>query len=258
MPFQPKESLVYHIKDDYFEKADDEELMINKGKGKSRPALFYMVDRKNPDIFWMIPLSTKVEKYTGLRDKIMKIHGKCNGIVIDSYDGIDSAFLPQGMFPVIASYLSHTHKDEKTNRPLPIDKKLFMKIKNKAQTLRFNYIGGKRDELIYTDIYRLKALMLEEQKSIRLSQNYHELAVKHPSRLLIYPHDDKFIALSKAAEQLAEILSLPTEQISIGAKVTDVANIISVNSANISKTIEELRKNGIDLAVSNADGSYSA
>ena len=54
MPLKPKVGFVYHVKDDYFTKAEDENLRINKGGGHSRPALFYMVDRKNPEIHWMI------------------------------------------------------------------------------------------------------------------------------------------------------------------------------------------------------------
>ena len=121
-----------------------------------------MIDKKNPNLFWMIPLSTKIQKYKGLRDKLIEENGKCNRIIITKYDGEDSVFLPQSMFPVTINYISHVHKDAKTRKPLPIKDKLHSEIKSKAQELKNNFLSGKKDELIFTEIVRLKNLMLDE------------------------------------------------------------------------------------------------
>jgi len=162
MPLKPKVGFVYHVKDNYFENAKDTSLRANKGKNHSRPSLFYMVDKTNANIFWMIPLTTKAEKYKLLYEKIKNKAGKCNGIIIGSYDGSDCAFLPQSMFPVTLQYISHVHKDSNSKKPLPVDEDLFKEIKQNAQELRANFFTVRKGETIFTDIIRLKNLMLDE------------------------------------------------------------------------------------------------
>lgn len=56
------EGYVYHIKDEYFKKANDPNLMQNKENGNYRPTFYCMRDEKT-DLLWLIPLSSRVEKY---------------------------------------------------------------------------------------------------------------------------------------------------------------------------------------------------
>ena len=48
---------IYHIKDEFFDKINDEGLMINHENGHSRTTYFTI---KDEDILWFIPLSSKV------------------------------------------------------------------------------------------------------------------------------------------------------------------------------------------------------
>lgn len=57
---------LYHIKDEYFDKINTKELMINHEKGHSRPS--YLVVEEN-EILWFIPLSTKIDKYQKIKNK---------------------------------------------------------------------------------------------------------------------------------------------------------------------------------------------
>ncbi|WP_454970910.1 hypothetical protein [Dorea sp.] len=50
-----QEGYVYHIKDEYFEKVQDSNLMQNKEGGTHRPTFYCLRDNK-PSLFWMIPL----------------------------------------------------------------------------------------------------------------------------------------------------------------------------------------------------------
>jgi len=192
-----------------------------------------------------------------LHDKIAEKNGKCNGIIIDTFDGKDAAFLPQSMFPVTVDYISHAHKDTHAKKPLPISAKLSKAVKENAQALRDGYFSGKKGETIFTDIVRLKNIMLDEQKSIRLSQDYQALATTHVDKLLFYHSDNLFVALSNAAIQLVDTLSLPVGEISIGAKVTDKIEIATIDSGDLSKTIEALHKNSIDVVVKQSDGTIT-
>lgn len=53
----------YHIKDAFFEEVQDDALMANKENGNYRPHFLAVQDSKNTDIYWMIPVSSKYEKY---------------------------------------------------------------------------------------------------------------------------------------------------------------------------------------------------
>ena len=55
-----KTGYLYHIKDEYFDVVNDENLMQNHERGKKRPTYFTI---KDEDILWFIPISSKVDKY---------------------------------------------------------------------------------------------------------------------------------------------------------------------------------------------------
>ena len=51
---------LYHIKDEFFDKINNNGLMINHENGRSRPTYFTIRER---DILWFIPLSSNISKY---------------------------------------------------------------------------------------------------------------------------------------------------------------------------------------------------
>jgi len=53
---------VYHIRESYFELAQDDKLMRNHEGGALRPTYFCLRDEKT-QLLWMIPMSSRVEKY---------------------------------------------------------------------------------------------------------------------------------------------------------------------------------------------------
>ena len=65
------EGYFYHIKDEYFSTVNDSTLMSNYENGRYRPHYFAVKDSVNPNIYWMIPVSSRYEKYKGLHDKMV-------------------------------------------------------------------------------------------------------------------------------------------------------------------------------------------
>lgn len=61
--------VIYHIKDEFFNKINDKKLLINHENGKTRPTYFTI---KDGEILWFIPLSSKIEKYQSIIDKKTK------------------------------------------------------------------------------------------------------------------------------------------------------------------------------------------
>lgn len=65
---------LYHIKDEFFQKYSNYNLMQNHELGKTRPTYFTIKDK---DILWFIPLSTKVVKYQKIINRKTSKYGFC-------------------------------------------------------------------------------------------------------------------------------------------------------------------------------------
>lgn len=107
----------YHIKDSYFEKVKDSNLMQNKVNGKYRP-IMYCIKDANLEIYWMVPITFQCDKYFAIREKILHSGKLCKGIIVGEFDGQKSAFLIQNMFPTIEEYIEHIHT--KNGNPVPM------------------------------------------------------------------------------------------------------------------------------------------
>ena len=90
-----KTGYLYHIKDEFFDIVNDENLMTNHERGKKRPTYFTIRDK---DILWFIPLSSKVSKYKKIVDKKIERYGFCNTILIDKVFDKESVILLQNDF----------------------------------------------------------------------------------------------------------------------------------------------------------------
>ena len=101
-----KTGYVYHIKDEYFEFANDDKLMKNHENGNTRPT-YFCVKNENSKILWFVPMSSKIEKYRKLQKQKIERNGICDTIVIGKYRGIEVAFLIQNIFPITEKYIDH-------------------------------------------------------------------------------------------------------------------------------------------------------
>ena len=81
----------YHIKDKY--------LMSNKEQGNYRPHYYAIQDRKNPKLYWMIPISSQAEKYKGIVEKYfdhvhtiqeqpVTIHKKLDKVLVENLNEV--------------------------------------------------------------------------------------------------------------------------------------------------------------------------
>ena len=152
-----QEGFVYHIKDEYFEKVKDDNLMQNKEGGAYRPAFFCLRDKNTP-LLWMVPLSSRVEKYREIYDKQMQKYGNCLTIVLGEFDGKEVAFLLQNMFPITEYYIEHIHT--RNNNPIPVSRSLHQKVRMNMKKLFQLHARGKK--VVFPDISRLEKLMLAE------------------------------------------------------------------------------------------------
>lgn len=150
-----KQGYSYHIKDEFFDLVKDKYLMSNKEEGNYRPHFLAIQDNRNNKLYWMIPISSQVEKYKRIIENKVKRYGKCNTIIIGKFAGRDSAFLIQNTFPVIEKYLDHVHTIE--NRPVIIHSKLQRKLSVNLREVLAMYRQGIR--LIFPNIEYIQEKM---------------------------------------------------------------------------------------------------
>lgn len=154
-----KEGYVYHIKDSYFEKVKDDKLMKNKESGNFRPT-FYCFKDKQTSLLWVVPLSSRVDKYKSIMNKQIERYGNSMGIYIGTFDGKPSVFLIQNMFPITEEYLDHVHT--RNGNPVPVKQSISKEVKSRMQRTLQLISRGKK--VVFPNIERLKNLMLEEIK----------------------------------------------------------------------------------------------
>jgi len=148
---------VYHIEDSYFATARDDKLMRNHEGGAQRPTYFCLRDEKT-QLLWMIPMSSRVEKYRGIIERETVRYGRCLKILIARYGDRESAFLFQNMFPVLPKYINHAHTIG--GIPMAVNPVVREKILRQFKEVRRLYARGIR--MVFPDIDRLERLMLDE------------------------------------------------------------------------------------------------
>lgn len=151
-----KTGYLYHIKDEFFDTVNDDNLMANHEKGKKRPTYFTIKDK---DILWFIPLSSKVEKYEKIVNNKIKRYGFCNTILIEKIFDRKTAILLQNAFPTLEKYIDHID-----NIPAKVPETLSKIILKKFKKLM--KLKDKGINLFFTDIDKIK-----EQMEIELSKN---------------------------------------------------------------------------------------
>ena len=152
-----KTGYIYHIKDEYFDVVDDENLMTNHERGKKRHTYFTIKDK---DILWFIPLSSKVEKYRKIINSKVNKYGRCDTILIREILGKDSVILLQNAFPTLEKYIDHAHLLD-NGKPAKVVESLKDEILQKFRYLM--KLKSKGVNLFFTDIDKIKNIMEKEK-----------------------------------------------------------------------------------------------
>lgn len=148
---------LYHIKDEFFDIVNDENLMTNHERGKRRPTYFTI---KDGDILQFIPLSSKVDKYKKIIDKKIEKYGFCNTIFIRKVLDEDSAILFQNVFPTLEKYIDHVHTFN--GSPAKVGSLLKKEILNNFENLLKLKSHGYN--IFFADIDKIKKQMEDELK----------------------------------------------------------------------------------------------
>jgi hypothetical protein len=159
-----KTGKLYFIRDSFYDKFSDCGLLKNKetinGKEHNRPCCYALKFNKgDKDIYWMVPISSKVEKYKGKYQRTIKKYGVCDDVSFGYVLGKKCAFLPQNLFPVTENYIKNVYIDINTSLPITIPKDLMADLNKKARKkIRYNQQGklfGMTDTMqIYNELLK--------------------------------------------------------------------------------------------------------
>ena len=97
----------YIIKDKFFEDMNDPYLKGNKEANRPH---YYCFKEEETGLFWMIPLSSRIEKYQKIINKKSENGRPCDILHIAKLDnGRESVFLIQDMFPITEKYIERKY-----------------------------------------------------------------------------------------------------------------------------------------------------
>ena len=102
-----KKTGFYIIKDKFFEDMPDPYLKGNKAGNRPH---YYCFEDTTTGMYWMIPLSSRIDKYKKIVEKKEKAGRPCDIIhIVKLDDGRESAFLIQDMFPLTEKYIEREY-----------------------------------------------------------------------------------------------------------------------------------------------------
>ena len=97
----------YIIKDKFFEDMSDPYLKGNKAGNRPH---YYCFEDRTTGIYWMIPLSSRIDKYRDIVENKIRAGKTCDIIHIAKLDDSrESAFLIQDMFPITEKYIEREY-----------------------------------------------------------------------------------------------------------------------------------------------------
>jgi hypothetical protein len=132
--------------------------MSNKENRNYRPHFYAIKDKKNPSLYWMIPISSQAQKYKRIVENKKRKYGKCNTIVIGKFAGKENAFLIQNAFPIIEKYFDHVHTIQE--KPVMVHKELNRMLTENLREVLAMHNRGIR--LTFTDIDTIRTVMESE------------------------------------------------------------------------------------------------
>lgn len=152
----------YFLSNKYYQDFPDNQLMQNKdyidGVSHSRPCFFAFPDTRIPAIYWMIPITSKCEKYKRIEQDKIKKYGRCNTIRFGTVLGRNTAFLIQNMCPATEKYLIPYM--DKNQQPIRIDGRVAADVEKNARNVLA--LAKRGANVIFPDVFAIFQV-LEQQ-----------------------------------------------------------------------------------------------
>lgn len=153
----------YFLSDQYFSNFSDSKLMSNKETAKGishdRPCFCAFQDGKS-GIFWLIPISSQIQKFRCIYQNKVNKYGRCDTIDFGYVLGHQKAFLLQNMCPATDKYIKNEYFDPVHMNPVMLDgafeRQLIQKVRKVLALQR------KGIPLIFPDVFSIESKLLAE------------------------------------------------------------------------------------------------
>ncbi|MDO4283912.1 MAG: hypothetical protein Q4C60_01125 [Eubacteriales bacterium] len=150
---------LYFVSNDFFTKVQDPYLKINYESTK-RPHYFALYDSRTR-FYWLVPCSSKVEKFERLVQKKKEQHKPTDTIKIVKIFDRKTVLLFQDMFPVIEKYIDGQYI--KGGQPVRIaNPALIQELEKTAHKIIGLLHRGVRFTPTQPDVIRIEKLMTDE------------------------------------------------------------------------------------------------
>lgn len=151
----------YFLTDQYFVDFPDDKLMRNKeamgGSLHDRPCFYAFQDGKT-GLYWMIPISSRVEKFRSIYQRKIERYGKCDTLLFGEVLGRERAFLIQNMCPITAKYIGDQYMDAGSKLPVRLDGAFERQLIQQAS--RVLALQRRGVNLIFPDVLKIEAQLL--------------------------------------------------------------------------------------------------
>lgn len=138
---------------------------LSKGSMRDRPCLCVAISHSGR-LFWMVPISSKTEKYREIyRNKISR-RGVCDTLVFGNVMESERTFLIQNIFPVTAEFITGLYVS-KNGIPVLMEQDLMMDIMSKSHKIMSLERNGIK--ITFTDIVYMLDRLLPE-RAVRLCE----------------------------------------------------------------------------------------
>lgn len=240
-----KENGFYIIKDSFFNKYKNSFLLDNKLE--SRPHFFLIKDKLIKDIYWIIPMSTKLEKaLKKIREEYNNNEDKCPYYVLNN-DKKNPVFNIGNSFPVLEKYIEREF--ERFNKHLILkDFKILKKVESKFDNY-LKFINRYPDKTPIKNIFNslIKELELDKYNEIRNKHNEALKLNKEIDDLKIKNNEleslvNRFETLYKSYNQTKIEIERIKEESSIKLLVLPKINSLKKELKNIINENETLEK----------------
>ncbi|MDO5151506.1 MAG: hypothetical protein Q4D76_19310 [Oscillospiraceae bacterium] len=149
----------YIIKDEFFVRFNDPFLKGNKEENRPH---YYCFQDNTEGIYWVIPMSSRVEKYKKIIVKKKEQNKPCDILHICRLSsGIENVFLIQDMFPVTENYILRPYTIGENILTLTKDKDIKV-VEKKALRIKNMIENGKRFIPYQVDAMKIKNELLSD------------------------------------------------------------------------------------------------
>jgi hypothetical protein len=149
----------YVIKDEFFERFNDPYLKGNKEENRPH---YYCFNDSTSDLYWVIPMSSRVDKYRRIIENKSVQRKPCDILHICRLSsGKENVFLIQDMFPITQRYILRPYTIG--NNTLSLVKESDIKaVEKKALRIKNLIENGKKLMPCQADVLRIKKELISE------------------------------------------------------------------------------------------------